>query len=269
MGMPAASDPVDVIVLLGGDGTIHRHLGQLEQLGLPVLIVPTGSGNDFARALGLRKPADSVAAWKRFCRDRTNVRQVDLGVVSAGNAGNSSTPDFSRFFCCIAGIGLDAEVTRSANRLPRWLRSNGGYVLSLLPKIFTFVPFPMKILSSGKPPDFDSWTIRSDHPTLLAAFANTSTYGDGMKIAPEAKMDDGLLDVCVVGGLNPFKLFCLFPTVYVGRHLRIKEVDYFQAVRLRVETEHPLEVYADGEFVCHTPVEISIKPAALKIVSPQ
>jgi diacylglycerol kinase (ATP) len=81
-------------------------------------------------------------------------------------------------------------------------------------------------------------------------------------------MDDGLLDVCVVGGVSPFKLFCMFPTVYAGRHLSIREVDYFSAERVRVETEHPLDVYADGEFVCRTPVEMSVQSAALKIVSP-
>ncbi len=73
------------------------------------------------------------------------------------------------------------------------------------------------------------WNIRTDQPTLLAAFANTPIYGGGMKIAPRAKLDDGLLDVCVVGGIDPFKLFCLFPTVYAGRHLEVKGVDYFQA----------------------------------------
>jgi diacylglycerol kinase (ATP) len=80
-------------------------------------------------------------------------------------------------------------------------------------------------------------------------------------------MDDGLLDICVVGALDPFKLFCLFPTIYSGRHLKIREVDYFHAPRVRVETESPLDVYADGEFVRQTPVEIAIQPAALQVVT--
>ena len=83
------------------------------------------------------------------------------------------------------------------------------------------------------------WEVKKSQPTLLAAFANTPTYGGGMKIAPRAQMDDGLLDVCMIGGVDPFKLACLFPTVYFGRHLRIREVDYFPAAHLRVETEHP------------------------------
>jgi diacylglycerol kinase (ATP) len=112
------------------------------------------------------------------------------------------------------------------------------------------------------------WTTVSDRPTILAAFANTPTYGGGMKIAPLAKMDDGLLDVCVVGALDPFKLFCMFPTVYGGKHLKIREVQYSQTACVRVETEHPLDVYADGEFVCRTPVEIGIQRAALHVIAP-
>jgi diacylglycerol kinase (ATP) len=123
----------------------------------------------------------------------------------------------------------------------------------------------MKIFAAD---EAGAWTTRSDQPTILAAFANTSTYGGGMKIAPHAQMDDGQLDVCVVAGVDPFKLACMFPTVYFGRHLNISEVDYFKSARLRVETEMPLDVYADGEFVCRTPVEVTVEPGALKVLTP-
>jgi len=269
LGLPASADEADVVLLFGGDGTIHRHLSRLVKLGLPVLVVPVGSGNDFARALGLRPVRDSLAAWRRFCEGAGNCRQIDLGVIfSEGNAGEAPAPDPYRYFCCVAGVGLDGEVARRANRLPRWLRGNGGYVLSLAPTLFSFAPIQVKILTHAEDLSNDKWSVRSDQPTLLAAFANTSTYGGGMKIAPQAEMDDGLLDVCVVGGVDPFKLFCMFPTVYSGKHLGIKEVEYFHAPRVRVETEHPLDVYADGEYVCQTPVEIGIQPAALKVVVP-
>ena len=112
------------------------------------------------------------------------------------------------------------------------------------------------------------WTLRTDQPTILAAFANTPVYGGGMKIAPLAKMDDGLLDVCIVGGVNPFKLFCMFPSVYTGHHLKIREVEYFQTRRSRIETEHPLAVYADGEYVCQTPAEVGVQLSALKVLTP-
>ncbi len=279
LGVPASKEDTDVVLLFGGDGTIHRHLSQLAKLCLPVLIVPAGSGNDFARALGLRTVRDSLAAWKRFCAGTGTVREIDLGLITQPNQAAEDESAFgvrhpalgtrdsgltSRHFCCVAGIGLDSEVARKANQLPRWLRGHGGYALSLAPTIFTFAPFPMKISTSE---DTRNWTVRSDQPTILAAFANAPMYGGGMKIAPQAKMDDGLLDVCVIGGIDAFKLFCLFPTVYSGRHLKMKEVSYFTAPRVRVETGHPLDVYADGEYVCRTPIEIGIQSKALRVIT--
>jgi diacylglycerol kinase (ATP) len=220
IGVPASADSADVILLFGGDGTIHRHLSQLVKLGLPVLVVPVGSGNDFARALGLRRVRDSLAAWRRFCSGHGHLRTIDLGVISRmEDAGRAPAP---HYFGSVAGVGLDAEVARRANKLPRWVRGNGGYGLTLVPTIFRFAPFPMKILT---PDENTGWTTRSDQPTMLAAFANTSTYGGGMRIAPRARMDDGRLDVCVIGGGDPFRLACLFPTVYFGRHLGISGVE--------------------------------------------
>jgi diacylglycerol kinase (ATP) len=261
IGMPPSADQADVILLFGGDGTIHRHLSQLVKLGLPVLVVPVGSGNDFARALGMCRVRDSLAAWRRFCAGHGNVRTIDLGVIVplGGDAGGAPAP---HYFCSVAGIGLDAEVARRANALPRWLRGHGGYALTLLPTIFRFAAFPMKILA----PDADGWMTRSDQPTILAAFANTSTYGGGMKIGPRARMDDGQLEVCVIGSVDPFKLACLFPTVYFGRHLGIRGVEYFRSSRLGVETELPLDVYADGEYVCRTPVELSVLSNGLRVI---
>jgi len=267
IGMLAASDQADAIVLFGGDGTIHRHLNQLVKLGLPVLIVPAGSGNDFARALGLGRVCNSLAAWQRFCAGQDNVSAIDLGVVTPlADAGGVPAPhEPTHYFCTVAGIGLDAEVSHRANALPRWLRGHGGYALTALPTIFRFAPLPMRVVALD---EAGRSAVRTDRPTVLAAFANTPTYGGGMKIAPQAQIDDGKLDVCVIGGIDPFKLFCMFPTVYFGRHLRISGVEYFQEARVRVETETPLDVYADGEFVCRTPVDITIRPRALKVLTP-
>ena len=264
IGMPATAEQADVVLLFGGDGTIHRHLSQLVKLGLPVLVVPVGSGNDFARGLGLIRVRDSLAAWRRFCAGQDNVRSIDLGVILplGGDAGGAPAP---HYFGSVAGMGLDGEVARRANGLPRWLRGHGGYALTLVPTLFRFAAFPMKIFVSD---EAGGWITRSDQPTILAAFANTSTYGGGMKIAPRARMDDGQLDVCVIGGIDPFKLACLFPTVYFGRHLGIRGVEYFQAARARVETEMPLDVYADGEYACRTPIEVGVHRAALKVVIP-
>lgn len=266
LGLPSGPGDADVILLFGGDGTIHRHLGQLVKLKLPVLVVPAGSGNDFANSLGLARGRDSLAAWDAFIANRANVREIDLGIITplAEKSGHDAIGD-KRHFCCVAGVGIDGEVARRANHLPRWLRGNGGYVLSMIPTIFSFSPFAMKVSTSEAS---DQWTVRSDEPALVAAFANTPLYGGGMKVAPRAKMDDGRLDICIVGGVNPFRLFYLFPTVFSGRHLKVKEVSYFNAAYVRAETEYPLDVYADGEYVCKTPIEVSIAPAALNVLTP-
>jgi diacylglycerol kinase (ATP) len=274
LGIPTSGDQVDVILLFGGDGTVHRHLGQLVKLGIPVLIVPAGSGNDFARALGLKGVRHSLAAWQRFCGGGNNVRAIDLGLITpigadddrdlAESARNSQP--VARHFCCVAGVGIDGEVSRRANRLPRWLRGHGGYALTLAPAIFTFAPLPVKILTRDENSG-ESWITRSDRPAILAAFANTPVYGGGMKVAPHARMDDGLLDVCIVGDVTPLKLLTMLPRVYTGSHLKMREVEYFQSDRVRIETKSPFAIYADGEYVGQTPVEVGVQKAALKVVT--
>jgi len=232
------------------------------------LIVPAGSGNDFANSLGLGRVRDSELAWQKFRGGAANVRQVDLGVIDA-DAERDAAPRRTRYFCCVAGVGFDGEVARRANRLPRWLRAHGGYLLSVAATVFTFAALPMKIYLGGENPGAaENWAMRSHRPSLLAAFANTPFYGGGMKIAPQAKLDDGQLDVCLVGDVDRFRLFCLFPTVYAGKHLSIREVEYFKTARARVETEYPLDVYADGEYVCRTPVEVGVESAALTVITP-
>ena len=269
VGMPAA-DRADAILLFGGDGTIHRHLGQLVKLGMPVLVVPAGSGNDFACSLGLRRVRDSLAAWQKFSSGSANVREIDLGIISVvPGLGEAPSIQGPRYFCCIAGVGFDGEVARRANRLPRWLRGNGGYVMSVAPTIFTFDPVPIRVLTKeDDSAASNGWKVRCDRPTLIAAFANTPLYGGGMKVAPRAQMDDGLLDCCIVGAMRPLRLLRLFPTVYSGNHLKVGEVEYFPASRVRVETGDPMDVYADGEYVCRTPIEVSVQRAALKVIVP-
>jgi diacylglycerol kinase family enzyme len=365
IGLPAVPEGFDAILVFGGDGTVHRHLGALVKLGLPVLVVPAGSGNDFARALGLLRERDSLAAWRIFASGGKNVRFVDLGVITpiesdAGNLARAAQkaggepahlnrlsqesdlpvalngPGLSRvvratkfiaalaagvrgghperfaqphvqacsdakqrheadpsrdalesapdgrgrlslhthdargkavYFSCVAGVGLDGEISRRANALPRWLRAHGGYALSLPAALLRFRPFLLK-LSVASEQSAGDFFPRSQQPVTAAVFANTPVYGGGMKIAPRAKMDDGQLDVCVIRDISKLKLLGVFPSVYFGRHLGIHEVEYFPAACARVETERPLDVYADGEYVCRTPVEFSVARGCLRVIVP-
>jgi diacylglycerol kinase (ATP) len=262
--LPAQPGHADAILIFGGDGTVHRYLAQLVELQLPVLVVPYGSGNDFARALKLRGVRDSLAAWRSFCSGANNVRTIDLGTITPAEQGADESPRLRHYFCCVGGVGLDTDIARRANRLPRWLRARGGYALSLLPALLRFAPIAMTISNTGNPPALSN----QNYLMIVTAFANAPSYGGGMKIAPQAQLDDGRLDVCVISHMDKFKMFCLFPTVYFGRHLTIPQVKYFQTERFTLETEEPREVYADGEYVCRTPIEVSVAPGALHVIVP-
>jgi diacylglycerol kinase (ATP) len=256
-GVPASSAEADAVVIFGGDGTIHRHLGLLVPLALPVLVVPAGSGNDFARALGIRSDVDALQIWRDFTAGKQQPKAIDLGVIHP--LGGEGKPTY---FCCVAGCGLDSPAARRANQMPRWLRSHGGYVLALLPTVAEFRAVRMRLTTRNG----DQQETR-ESPTVLAAIANGPYYGHGMKIAPRADMGDGKLDICRVGQINRLKLGLMFPSVYIGRHLAMKEVEYSQAERVRIETDPPIEVYADGEYVCATPAEITVAQAALRVIA--
>jgi diacylglycerol kinase (ATP) len=304
IGLPSSREAADAVLILGGDGTVHRHLGALVKLGLPVLVVPAGSGNDLARALGLRRMEDSIEAWRRWTAGGQNVRAIDLGVIRSPGAPsktaadrspshgaktpcphshpdrNSSSvregppswlPSQSRFehsityFSCAAGVGLDGEIARRANALPRWLRAHGGYALSLVPALLAFRAFRVQLWAEQAAiSDLDPH--QAGQTLLAAVFANTPVYGGGMRIAPRAKLDDGQLDVCLIHDIGKLKLLGVFPSVYFGRHLGIREVEYYTAERVCVQTERPMDVYADGEYVGRTPVELSVARAALRVV---
>src|SRR6266700_6680691 len=132
----------DIVVIFGGDGTIHRNISTLVELEVPILVVPCGSGNDFARALSLRGVRDSLDAWREYAAGGSNVRSIDLGVIRwcesrpAQGQPTEAPPSVprERYFCCVAGVGLDTEINRRANAMPRWIRSHGGYSLCAPPE---------------------------------------------------------------------------------------------------------------------------------------
>ena len=260
-GLPTSSRDADAILIFGGDGTIHRHLPALVRLQLPVLIVPAGSGNDFARALNLRSMQDSLRVWRDFESGKIQARAIDLGVIVP-----SASPERVHYFCGVAACGLDSAAARRANHMPRWLRGHGGYLLALLPLLLKLPAFSMRLTQSNATQLSGKDHSEAEKPTLLAAFANTQFYGDGMRIAPEADFGDGKLDICRINPLSPLKLLSMFPTVYFGRHLLVPEVEYSRAERVQVQTQVPIEIYADGEFVCETPAEISVAAGALRVI---
>ncbi|HEY2170411.1 MAG TPA: YegS/Rv2252/BmrU family lipid kinase [Candidatus Angelobacter sp.] len=245
------SEPLSAALIFGGDGTVHRHLPQLHQQRIPMLVVPIGSGNDFARALGIRSVEIALRAWKQFCPDGKNVKEIDLGVIHAGGE--------EILFCCVAGVGMDAEANARANRMPPWLKSRGGYVLAALQSLIAFKPAEMNITTEGR---------EFRRSAFFIAVGNGLSYGGGMKVTPQATLDDGLLDICLVSKMNKLKLLCWVPTIFFGKHLRLKEVEYFQATQIAIEAEHKLDLYADGDYEAQTPVEIGLIRRGLRVIVP-
>src|ERR1051326_3865603 len=131
---PASS----AVLIFGGDGTLHRYLPQLSRLQSPVLVVPSGSGNDFAKAIGIPNQKIALTAWKHFCSSPSNVRQIDLGEITACSDKGGEAQECALLFCCVAGIGMDAEANAQANRQPPWLKAKGGYLLAALRSLVAF-----------------------------------------------------------------------------------------------------------------------------------
>lgn len=306
-------DPTDdpaAALIFGGDGTIHRHLGVLSVKQIPTLIVPVGSGNDFAQSIGLGSLSASLAAWLRFCTSGDNVRSFDLGsiepldrkaapLMQTAGPWECETlqtlhfvPDGPRLdlpqmgprimqsqvqraaeakreiatqtlFACIAGTGLDAAVNRRTLTQPRWLRAHGGYVAALLQVLGEFQPPHMTVTAEIK----GNWQTVADEPGMLIAAGNGPQYGNGMRLAHEADMQDGLLDICFVRNVSKLRLLRFFHVVFRGGHIGMKEVGYLKAKRVRIATQPTTEVFADGEFICSTPVEIGIELKALRVIA--
>ena len=302
------TDQPDAALIFGGDGTVHRHLAGLALKQIPTLVVPVGSGNDFAQSIGINSVAMALKAWQRFCANGDNVRAIDLGTIqplkddridasvalpwrdesletmhfvpdgprrelpqmgprimqSQLRRATEAQDEIARttVFGCIAGTGLDAAVNRLARRQSRWLRGHGGYVIALLQTLGSFQPPHVRVSVE----DGGMWRTAIDERGFLIAAGNGPQYGHGMRLAHRAQVDDGLLDLCFVRLLSKMRLLRLFRVVYRGRHLGMKEVEYFQAARLRITTEPVSEVFADGEYICDTPVEIGVRREALRVI---
>jgi len=241
----------DLAVVFGGDGTIHRFLPQLLRAKLPVLLVPYGSGNDLARALNVSTAQIATDLARNFVAGNAIVREIDVGIVT--NKYGHDTP-----FCCVGGVGLDAKAAEFANEMPRWIRGNGGYLLGMACALLQGPSLRLRICSDGR---------EIAQQSCLFSFANTPSFGGGLRIAPNAGLDDGTLDCVLVQKMGRVKLIPSAIALLRTRHLELKEVSSFRAERLRIETDPPTWVYADGEPVCQTPINVHVIPRGLRLLS--
>ena len=242
--MSAATDAGDAVVTLSGDGLIGCAAGVLR--GRPDALLgtlPGGRGNDFVRVLGL--PRDPVAAARVL--PRCEIRSLDVGDVAG------------RTFIGIASLGFDSEANRIANAAPSALGP------------FAYVYGALRALAAYRPASF-TLTLDGDEVIERRAFtvaaANSKAYGGGMYLAPGADLDDGLLDVIIVGDMTRRHFVKGLPKVFKGAHVDEPEVEVRRARSVEIRADRPFEVYADGDPIGATPVTISCVPQAVPVLCP-
>ncbi len=238
---------MDALVVVGGDGIISLALQVLAQTDVPLGIIPAGTGNDHAREF--RIPTKDPEAAADVIVDGV-VETVDLGRI----AGADGT---DRWFGTVMAAGFDSLVTDRTNRM-RWPHGRMRYNVAMVAELSKLRLLPFRL-------SFDGEELVTD--LTLAAFGNTKSYGGGMRICPNADPTDGQLDATMVASTSRTKLIRLFPTVFKGSHVHLDEVRTARARTITVDSPG-INAYADGEYVCPLPVEVSAVPGALKILRP-
>jgi diacylglycerol kinase (ATP) len=238
----------DAVMVTGGDGVVSNALQVLAGTDVPLGIVPAGTGNDHAREFGI-PTKDPEAAADIIVDGRTET--IDLGRITE-TTGNIT------WFGTVAATGFDSLVTDRANRMT-WPHGRLRYYLAMLAELSQLRLLPFRLVLDG--------TREMDCDITLAAFGNTRSYGGGLLICPDADRADGLLDITMVHEASRTKLVRLFPTVMTGTHVRLDEVSTARAQSIRVECPG-INVYADGDFACPLPAEITAVAGALQVLRP-
>jgi len=249
----AASDGYRYVVVVGGDGTVNEVAnGILYSTGssnTSLGIVSTGTGSDFARSVGI--PRDYATA----CSFLTSSRRllIDVGVVEYKSKGQS----LQRFFVNAAGVGFDAAVVEATERLPKYFGGTIPYVAGLLRTLFGYRNKSVVVHLGNK---VEAKRI------LSVVVANGCYFGGGMYIAPQAELNDSLLDVMTVGDIGKFELLKALPKVYKGTHINHPKVRMEKATHVIIESSERILVHADGELLGEGPASLWLMPAALSIV---
>jgi diacylglycerol kinase (ATP) len=243
----ALDEGVDAVVAAGGDGTVHIALQALTGTTVPLAVLPVGTGNDFAAALGIRSVDQALGL---IGAGRT--RAVDVARVD--RAGHPPV-----LFGTILAAGFDSRVNDRANRM-RWPRGEARYTLALLAEFTRLHSERFRV----------TWTDAAgaqhvvEDRIVLTAVANGRTYGGGIPIAPDADLGDGLLDLVVVREVTRRRMLRFLPSAYRGTHGRIREVSMDRARAVRIEADG-VTGYADGDAVGPLPLTVSVMPEALRV----
>ncbi len=239
----ARDERPDMVVSAGGDGTHHYVLNGLWGGDVPMGVLSLGSGNDFANGLGI--PVDARGAGATLLGGRSV--WIDLARVG------------TRVYGCIAGAGFDSIVNRFANDRVHRVHGSLAYAWSILRCIGSFHPQPLELRSDGE--GFSG-------EVMFAVVGNSTSYGGGLKLTPHARVDDGLLDVCIVPRMSKTELLWWVPRAYRGQHLAHPRIRYFQARTVTLQSSSRLELFGDGEFIQELPATIEVAARALRVIVP-
>jgi len=246
----AADARYDVVVASGGDGTISRVVNGLARTETALGVLPAGTGNAWASEMGI--PVSKVFTRHALLEAadvllRSEIRQVDLGT-----AGEN-------YFLMWAGVGLDAKVTGEVNwelrrhigNLATWIR--GFQIASEYPGT------PATISVDGK-------TVHKQF--IFTVIGNAQSYAGAVRMTSIARMDDGLLDVCVFKGKGFSDTLKHLVNIFSQTHMESPDVEYYQGEKIRIEASEPLPVHLDGDLMCYTPTEFGVAPKALRVILP-
>jgi diacylglycerol kinase (ATP) len=245
----AAASGAEMVVALGGDGMAGMVARGLVGTETALALIPTGTGNDFAVNLGYsrKKPLEAV----RVLTD-PRFRQIDVGRVRCATKEET--------FINVAGVGFDSVVNDVANRMRTRIEGTAKYVAAVLKVIPRFEPSRFELSIDGE---------RRVLHSMMVTVGNGVSYGGGMKICPDASLDDGMLDVTVIGAMSMPQFLWNFPKVFRGTHIRHPKVSATRGSRIEVSSDREFEVWADGEHVGPLPATLEIVPQALRLVVPK
>ena len=242
----AVADGCPLVVGVGGDGLIHAVANSLVGTPTTLGIIPAGRGNDIARGLGV--PLRLSEACELIAQHHTRpVPRIDVGQAH------------ERYFFSVAVLGLAAEINRRSNRMSR-LRFNAVYSALTVLSVFLSTPQTFTLTCDGYERRCYSWLI---------AVGNAWSSAQGMKLVPGARVDDGMLDACVVHGMGKWELLLrAFPRVFSGTHVYLTGIESLRGREMLIRSETPGDIYADGERIGRLPVTLRAIPQALAVIRP-
>ncbi len=236
------ADGIETLVVIGGDGMVHLAAQALAGSGTRLGLVPAGTGNDVARAIGVPR-TDPVAATDVIIGGKE--RAIDLARIG------------HRYYVTVLAAGFDAIVNERANGMA-WPKGQMRYNLATLAELRTFSPIPYVLEVDGVQHRFDA---------MMVAVGNTSSFGGGMRITEGAVMDDGLLDVVAIMPMTKLELIRTFPKLFSGTHIHSPKYRHFSGRSITVAAPG-IVAYADGERIAALPLTVEVVPQALRVLVP-